>query len=241
VSFLVLVGSQNVFAGTEIVFEEDFDGILVGWSESVCNRNDLIGQTCILGQATGLFDVNEPPPSLPNWGFVEIEDLVSNDGGFLPIEVRYQKSFNVPSEDDYNVSAWLGIKDCFGCNISTQLYIDGVLVLERVGPNLPNNTPNPPPHDFFEESTVHLTSGSHDIEMAMFSNLAFAGNFRASFDDILIQRDVPLQPVVGGTSIPIETTSLLLAGAQTFSWMIPVILSGIGIGLFVVSRKSENS
>jgi len=45
--------------------------------------------------------------------------------------------------------------------------------------------------------------------------------------------------VVGGELIPIETTSLLLASAQTFSWMIPVVLSGIGIGLFVVSRKSE--
>jgi len=49
------------------------------------------------------------------------------------------------------------------------------------------------------------------------------------------------QPPVGGKIIPIESTSLILAGAQTFSWMIPVILSGIGIGLFVVSRKSENS
>jgi len=47
--------------------------------------------------------------------------------------------------------------------------------------------------------------------------------------------------VVGGELIPIHTTSLLLAGAQTFSWMIPVILSVVGIGLFVVSRKSENS
>jgi len=47
--------------------------------------------------------------------------------------------------------------------------------------------------------------------------------------------------VVGGTLLPLDSTSLLLAGAQTFSWMIPVILSGIGIGLFVVSRKSENS
>jgi len=44
---------------------------------------------------------------------------------------------------------------------------------------------------------------------------------------------------VGGEFIPIETTSLILAGSQSFSWMIPVILSGIGIGLFVVSRKSE--
>jgi len=45
--------------------------------------------------------------------------------------------------------------------------------------------------------------------------------------------------LVGGEFLPIDSTALLLAGAQTFSWMIPVILSGIGIGLFVVSRKSE--
>jgi len=46
--------------------------------------------------------------------------------------------------------------------------------------------------------------------------------------------------VIGGELIPIEQTSLILAGAQTFSWMIPVILSVLGIGLFVVYRKSEN-
>ena len=45
--------------------------------------------------------------------------------------------------------------------------------------------------------------------------------------------------IVGGELMPIETTTLILAGAQTFSWMIPVILSVLGIGLFVVSRKSE--
>ena len=51
--------------------------------------------------------------------------------------------------------------------------------------------------------------------------------------------DLMCSPVVGGEIIPIESTSLILAGAQSFSWMIPVILSGIGIGLFAVSRKSE--
>jgi len=45
---------------------------------------------------------------------------------------------------------------------------------------------------------------------------------------------------VGGELLPLDTTVLLLAGAQTFSWMIPVVLSALGIGLFVVSRKSEN-
>jgi len=45
--------------------------------------------------------------------------------------------------------------------------------------------------------------------------------------------------LVGGELIPIDTTALILAGTQTFSWMIPVLLSGVGIGLFVVSRKSK--
>ncbi len=46
-------------------------------------------------------------------------------------------------------------------------------------------------------------------------------------------------PAVGGQIIPIQSTSLILAGAQTFSWMIPVTLSVLGIGLFVVSRKCD--
>jgi len=44
-----------------------------------------------------------------------------------------------------------------------------------------------------------------------------------------------------GEIIPIESVSHILASAQLFSWMIPVVLSIVGIGLFIVSRKSENS
>ncbi|MGI0056369.1 MAG: hypothetical protein ACREAK_03215 [Nitrosarchaeum sp.] len=53
---------------------------------------------------------------------------------------------------------------------------------------------------------------------------------------------VPIDHVVGGTFIPIDSTSLLLAGAQTSaSWLIPVVLSISGIGVFIVSRRSLNS
>ncbi len=44
---------------------------------------------------------------------------------------------------------------------------------------------------------------------------------------------------VGGEFLQLDTTSLLVAGAQSFSWMIPVVLSAVGIGIFFVSRKSE--
>jgi len=44
-------------------------------------------------------------------------------------------------------------------------------------------------------------------------------------------------PLIGGTIIPLDTTSLLLAGTQmTASWLIPVIVSAIGIGI-VIARK----
>jgi len=60
----------------------------------------------------------------------------------------------------------------------------------------------------------------------------------------LLLEDAPEEPtdddmVVGGEFLQIDSTSLLLSGAQPFSWMIPVVLSIVGIGLFVVSRKSE--
>jgi len=42
---------------------------------------------------------------------------------------------------------------------------------------------------------------------------------------------------VGGELLPIETIALLLAGAQSFSWMIPLVLAGLGIGLVLVRRK----
>ena len=61
-------------------------------------------------------------------------------------------------------------------------------------------------------------------------------NFNVNIDDIsLIIETGP----VGGELLPIDSTALILAGAQSFSWMIPVVLSALGIGLFVVSRKSE--
>lgn len=238
-SLSILLSSQESSAVSEIVFEEDFDGILTGWIESVCNTAgpiNQIEQICRIDQTTNLFDPpNEPPNSLPNWGFVEIEDTGLNVGSATtPIEVRYQKSFNVVTEDDYDVSVWLGIRDCQGCNISTQLYIDGILIFEKIGPDIQQVPAGP--HKFFEQSIVHLTSGTHNVEMAMHSTGALFGNFRASFDDIMIQRESPTQ-VIGGEIIPIETTSLILAGAQSTSWITPIVVVVLGIGLVVVRRK----
>jgi hypothetical protein len=47
-----------------------------------------------------------------------------------------------------------------------------------------------------------------------------------------------MDSMIGGEFLPIESTSLLVSDVQSTSWLIPVVLSIVGIGLFVVSRKS---
>jgi len=60
--------------------------------------------------------------------------------------------------------------------------------------------------------------------------------FRTFFDPGFVG---PPPVIVGGTSIPIDTTSLLLAGATLNVWMITVVLGivGAGIVLFKLKRK----
>jgi len=60
------------------------------------------------------------------------------------------------------------------------------------------------------------------------------------FDEVLctVAMKEIIGPVVGGINIPIDTSSLLLAGVQSISmWMIPVVIAGIGIGIFVIKRR----
>ena len=53
--------------------------------------------------------------------------------------------------------------------------------------------------------------------------------------DIIVN---PAQVPIGGTLIPIDTTALLVAGAQTMTpWLILGVLSAVGIGLTVFTIK----
>ena len=55
--------------------------------------------------------------------------------------------------------------------------------------------------------------------------------------DTCLQRNQCFGPTVGGEFIVIDSTALLLTGAQmNASWMLPVIVSAIGIGI-VIARK----
>jgi len=44
---------------------------------------------------------------------------------------------------------------------------------------------------------------------------------------------------IGGELLPIDTSALLLAGFQTSAiWMLPIVLSAVGIGAFVLTKKN---
>jgi len=79
---------------------------------------------------------------------------------------------------------------------------------------------------------------SHAEANSIITKIEFDGSFaagRSFMDDLFVCQNV--ESAVGGEFIGIETTSVLAAGAQyTAAWMIPVIVSGIGIAI-VIARK----
>ncbi len=88
-----------------------------------------------------------------------------------------------------------------------------------------------------EEVIDNIPGASGKITCTVDFKIEFTGGFTGLFQTIMVTTPAPT--VVGGEFSPIDSTALLLASTQSFSWMIPVLLSGIGIGLFVVTRKNE--
>jgi len=76
----------------------------------------------------------------------------------------------------------------------------------------------------------------HQFKLFKFFDCDLSVGPRTGVIHVLEYPTVLTNEIIGGEIIPIESTSLLLAGAQTFSWMIPVIVSAVGIGI-VIARK----
>ena len=52
-----------------------------------------------------------------------------------------------------------------------------------------------------------------------------------------VEIDPPTEEMVGGIMFPIDTMALLIVGSQSVTWIIPVSLSIVGIGLFLIKRR----
>ena len=91
-------------------------------------------------------------------------------------------------------------------------------------------------YDLFTQTDVDFEVNSSFGEWSIDTRVSFY----TSFIDGVIQTVEIQKPVVGGQNIPIETISLLIAGAQSTTWMIPVVLSIVGIGLVFLRRDHKN-
>ncbi|GEM_PF-6550223 len=182
---------------SEIVFEENFDTVLSGWNQTVCQASSP-EQQCIMDTVT---TIGVPPPSLPNWGRVGIID-----GGFncLPgsIKATFEKKFNVANEGDYMLSATMSGSGCDICDAFAKLFLDGVLKFNKKGRNTNVDGPGPP-FVFAEQTTVHLTAGMHTIGIEGgvvppdFFPFICSGFFGGFFDNIRIEKPECTPPPSG--------------------------------------------
>jgi len=99
------------------------------------------------------------------------------------------------------------------------------------------------PINAFAETIVNL--GNFNVFGTLLNNGAFI-NSGAVLDCGIISGTISIPgivnecPVVGGEIIPLETTSLILAGIQTPAvWMISTF-SALGIGAFLLTRNTHN-
>jgi len=83
-----------------------------------------------------------------------------------------------------------------------------------------------------------VSAGSHEVKIQMTRTFATLGNNLTPMqyvDNVQVLVDIDNE-IVGGEFLPIDSTALLVAGTQSTAWMIPVIVSAIGIGI-VLARK----
>jgi len=73
----------------------------------------------------------------------------------------------------------------------------------------------------------------------MYHGIFDPSNKKIIANDISYQNFLASPPIVGGSDVSINTSALLLAGVSSVSmWMIPVVIAGIGIGVFVIKRRN---
>ena len=244
VLLLIPIGAQNTFAATISTFDDKTAFLTATGATSVTGPlPDLglipggAGGVQTVGQAT--FSITPPSSQLfiGTAGTVGVTNndwtlrLAGNDIAISDVENLNVDLANpvfsfgidfVEPEFDPNVSG------PFAESTFTVTLLNGAVVVDSFSVSRPNDSAEfigVWSDSIFDRVEIRETIGLLENE---FFGQVYTGT-------------IPLFELVAGEIIPIEQTSLILAGAQTFSWMIPVVLSILGIGLLAVSRKSENS
>jgi len=121
------------------------------------------------------------------------------------------------------------------CSSVTIKVIQGTIDIEFVTSGAPITTSLDEGEELtFDPRTLEITASPENLEDVI---VEIGGEQITISPGQTVHVDIPGAPI-GGTFIPIEQTSLILAGTQmTASWLVPVIVSAVGIGLVLVRRK----
>jgi hypothetical protein len=115
-------------------------------------------------------------------------DLVVSPGGALTAFLeappggsslfsRASHGFSAAVTGDFTLTLAALSAPCLGCTISYDVIVDGVLLDRRAAPLA---------YEARRYDLVGLAAGSHTLTLGMFTDVAFAGRFTASFDDVVI-------------------------------------------------------
>lgn len=200
----VALSFGNRLIAPAAVFEENFDGGLSGWSQTLCQRGS--GQDCFITTRTD----PAPVPSPPNWGASGLVDTVPGCGS--SVASRHSKSFTVQTSGNYEIQAVMFGSTCSGCTVTARLFVDNQQIFAKPGQRL-GVTPPQPPASF--SAVVPLTAGQHSIQIGMTSTLACSGTFQGEFDNISIKPASNVQtlqsqsgPLPGGPYYRIELNQI---------------------------------
>ncbi len=185
---------------------------------------------------------------------VQINDAAGNsifsDSGLVdPLDEFFVTIFSIDSEVDISIFVF--------CDGGFGDPIDGTSVIIWDYDSFGNSPINIPEHSFWfndlewtdvsGQVTAFEVSGSIN-ETPSLMTTGFSANsahaivgaftidpFGTLQNELLLTATHP----VGGMGLPIDTTALLLASAQSVSlWMLPIIASGIAVGVFIIKKRS---
>jgi len=230
-TMLVPFSMMDAYAATEHIVNGGFEtGDFTGWTKISTSGDFFINDGTTLWPASGI----QPPIS---GSF----DAVSDQGG--PGIQMLSEVFTVPSGITSSTVSWedrifslapfldpdqevrIEIRDATGTIVLTTLFsTDSGDPTVQVGPNSRS----------FDITAFMIANEGDDIRFCIAAE-EFFSNINYFIDDISLTTETVS---IGGNYIPIDTSALLLAGVQSISmWMIPVVVAGIGIGVFVIKRR----
>jgi len=243
--FLVLTiipfSMMDAYAATEHIVNGGFEtGDFTGWTKIPSPGG---GQDYFIndGSHVGLFDPGTLSPQPPISGsFDAVADQVITDDPAILSEV-----FTVPFGITSSTVSWkdridniagfysdpdqeirIEIRDATGVTVLTTIFSTNPGdPLVQAGPNIRS----------FDLTAFMQAHEGDDIRFCIMTE-ARTNPLMYWIDDISLTTETVS---IGGTFIPIDTSALVLAGAASISmWMIPVVVAGIGVAVFVIKRRN---